>query len=202
MWAAQYLRNGPRGWISSAGLGTMGYGMPAAMGAQVACPHQRVICIAGDASILMNIQELGTLAAYGLPVKVVIVNNHWQGMVRQWQESFYGERYSASDMLKGMPDFIALARSFGVDGVKITSRDQLHGELQQALNTPAPMLIDVHVRRGENCYPMVPPGKSNAQMVGLPAHPELAMDTTRNCPACGATTAHEHLFCPQCGASL
>jgi len=202
MWAAQYLRNGPRGWISSAGLGTMGYGMPAAMGAQVACPHQRVICIAGDASILMNIQELGTLAAYGLPVKVVIVNNHWQGMVRQWQESFYGERYSASDMLNGMPDFIALARSFGVDGVKITSRDQLHGELQQALNTPAPMLIDVHVRRGENCYPMVPPGKSNAQMVGLPAHPELAMDTTRNCPACGATTAHEHLFCPQCGASL
>ena len=86
--------------------------------------------------------------------------------------------------------------------MKITSRDQLHGELQQALNTPAPMLIDVHVRRGENCYPMVPPGKSNAQMVGLPAHPELAMDTTRNCPACGATTAHEHLFCPQCGASL
>ena len=202
MWAAQYLRNGPRGWISSAGLGTMGFGMPAAMGAQVACPDQQVICIAGDASILMNIQELGTLAAYGLPVKVVIVNNHWQGMVRQWQESFYGERYSASDMLNGMPDFIALARSFGVDGVKITSRDQLHGELQQALNTPAPMLIDVHVRRGENCYPMVPPGKSNAQMVGLPAHPELAMDTTRNCPACGATTAHEHLFCPQCGASL
>ncbi len=202
MWAAQYLRNGPRGWISSAGLGTMGYGMPAAMGAQVACPDQRVICIAGDASILMNIQELGTLAAYGLPVKVVIVNNHWQGMVRQWQESFYGERYSASDMLNGMPDFIALARSFGVDGMKITSRDQLHGELQQALSSPAPMLIDVHVRRGENCYPMVPPGKSNAQMVGLPAHPELAMDTTRNCPACGATTAHEHLFCPQCGASL
>ena len=134
MWAAQYLRNGPRGWISSAGLGTMGFGMPAAMGAQVACPDQQVICIAGDASILMNIQELGTLAAYGLPVKVVIVNNHWQGMVRQWQESFYGERYSASDMLNGMPDFIALARSFGVDGVKITSRDQLHGELQQALN--------------------------------------------------------------------
>ena len=202
MWAAQYLRNGPRGWISSAGLGTMGFGMPAAMGAQVACPDQQVVCIAGDASILMNIQELGTLAAYGLPVKVVIVNNHWQGMVRQWQESFYNERYSASDMLDGMPDFIALARAFGVDGVKISSRDALHSDLERALSAPGPMLIDVHVRRGENCYPMVPPGKSNAQMVGLPAHPELAMDTTRNCSACGSITAHEHRFCPQCGASL
>lgn len=202
MWAAQYLRNGPRGWISSSGLGTMGFGMPAAIGAQMACPERQVICIAGDASILMNIQELGTLAAYGLPVKVVIVNNHWQGMVRQWQESFYDERYSASDMLNGMPDFIALARSFGVDGVKISDRESLRSDLSAALQAPGPMLIDVHVRRGENCYPMVPPGKSNAQMVGLPAHPELAMDTTRSCAACGATTAHEHRFCPSCGASL
>ena len=202
MWAAQYLRNGPRGWISSAGLGTMGFGMPAAMGAQVAMPDRQVVCIAGDASILMNIQELGTLAAYGLPVKVVIVNNHWQGMVRQWQESFYDERYSASDMLNGMPDFIALARSFGVDGVKITERESLHRDLAAALQSPTPMMIDVHVRRGENCYPMVPPGKSNAQMVGLPSHPELAMGTTRTCSSCGAITAHEHRFCPQCGASL
>ena len=202
MWAAQYLRNGPRCWISSAGLGTMGFGMPAGIGAQVACPKRQVVCIAGDASILMNIQELGTLAAYGLPVKVVIVNNHWQGMVRQWQESFYGERYSASDMLNGMPDFIALARSFGVDGVKITERDDLRASLDSALSAPCPMLIDVHVRRGENCYPMVPPGKSNAQMVGLPSHPELANDTTRTCGSCGAVTAHEHRFCPQCGASL
>ena len=169
MWAAQYLRNGPRGWISSAGLGTMGFGMPAAMGAQVACPDRQVVCIAGDASILMNIQELGTLAAYGLPVKVVIVNNHWQGMVRQWQESFYEERYSASDMLNGMPDFVALARSFGVDGVHIRERDSLKRDLDAALKAPGPMLIDIHVRRGENCYPMVPPGKSNAEMVGLPA---------------------------------
>ncbi len=183
MWAAQYLRNGPRAWISSAGLGTMGFGMPAAMGAQVACPDQQVVCIAGDASILMNIQELGTLAAYGLPVKVVIVNNHWQGMVRQWQESFYEERYSASDMLNGMPDFIALAKAFGVNGVKITERDRLQTDLAAALQSPEPMLIDVHVRRGENCYPMVPPGKSNAQMVGLPTHPELAMDTPIPCSA-------------------
>ena len=169
MWAAQYLRNGPRGWISSAGLGTMGYGMPAAMGAQVACPSRQVVCIAGDASILMNIQELGTIASYNLPVKVVIVNNQWQGMVRQWQESFYDERYSSSDMLRGMPDFIALAKAFGVNGVKITERGSLHQDLEAALNSPEPMLIDVHVRRGENCYPMVPPGKSNAEMVGLPA---------------------------------
>ena len=129
MWAAQYLRNWPRCWISSAGLGTMGFGMPAALGAQVAFPDQKVVCIAGDASILMNIQELGILAQYSLPVKVVIVNNHWQGMVRQLQESFYDERYSASDMLNGMPDFSALARAFGVDGVKITERDDLHSKL-------------------------------------------------------------------------
>ena len=90
-------------------------------------------------------------------------------MVRQWQESFYDERYSASDMLNGMPDFIALARSFGVDGVKITERDSLQGDLAAALQAPGPMLIDVHVRRGEHCYPMGPPGKSNAEMVGLPA---------------------------------
>lgn len=175
MWAAQYLRNGPRSWISSAGLGTMGFGVPAAIGAQVACPDRKVVCIAGDASVLMNIQELGTLAQYRLPVKVVIVNNHWQGMVRQWQESFYEERYSASDMLGGMPDFEALAQAFGVEGLKIVERDQLHSGLAEAFASPNPTLVDVHVRRGENCYPMVPPGCSNAQMVGLPSHPELAL---------------------------
>ena len=174
MWAAQYLRNGPRSWISSAGLGTMGFGMPAALGAQVACPDRQVVCIAGDASVLMNIQELGTLAQYGLPVKVVIVNNHWQGMVRQWQESFYEERYSASDMLGGMPDFEALAKAFGVEGMKIVERTTLNSGLAEAFASPNPTLVDVHVRRGENCYPMVPPGCSNAQMVGLPADPEPA----------------------------
>jgi acetolactate synthase-1/2/3 large subunit len=180
----------------------MGFGMPAAMGAQAAFPEQRVVCVAGDASILMNIQELGTLAQYQLPVKVVIVNNQWQGMVRQWQESFYEERYSASNMQTGMPDFVALAESFGVGGVRIDRRETLVADLRQALESPGPTLIDVRVRRGENCYPMVPPGCSNAQMVGLPSHPELAMDTTRTCGSCGAITSHDHRFCPTCGASL
>ncbi len=177
MWAAQYLRNRPRRWISSAGLGTMGFGMPAAMGVQAAFPKEQVICIAGDASILMNIQELGTIAQYQLPVKVIIINNLWQGMVRQWQESFYDERYSASDMSEGTPDFVALAKSFGVGGTLIKNRIELNSVLPKSLNDPGPMLIDVHVRRGENCYPMVPPGKSNAQMVGLPCLPDLSIET-------------------------
>ena len=202
MWAAQFLHNGPRRWISSAGLGTMGFGMPAAMGVQTAFPAEQVICVAGDASILMNIQELGTLSQYNLPVKVVVLNNGWQGMVRQWQESFYGERYSASEMTGGMPDFAALAEAFGVRGVCIEERSTLRQQLQEALDHPGPAFIDVKVRRNENCYPMVPPGASNAQMVGLPSHPELAIDTTRHCHACGSTTESAHLFCPSCGAKL
>jgi acetolactate synthase-1/2/3 large subunit len=202
MWAAQFLRNGPRRWISSAGLGTMGFGMPAAMGVQVAFPDQPVICVAGDASILMNIQELGTLSHYSLPVKVVVLNNGWQGMVRQWQESFYEERYSASEMTAGMPDFPALAHAFGVRGMAIERREDLVAGLAEALAHPGPVFVDVKVRRNENCYPMVPPGASNAQMVGLPSHPELAIDTIRQCGSCGATTASAHLFCPSCGAKL
>jgi len=202
MWAAQFLNNPPRHWISSAGLGTMGFGLPAALGVQVAHPADAVVCVAGDASILMNIQELGTLSQYGLPVKVVIINNGWQGMVRQWQESFYGERYSASEMSAGMPNFPALAEAFGVKGVLITDRSRLLDELGAALAHPGPALIDVRVRRNENCYPMVPPGASNAQMVGLPSHPELAIDTTRQCGSCGSTTVSAHLFCPTCGAKL
>ena len=166
MWAAQYLRNAPRKWISSAGLGTMGFGLPAAMGVKTALPNAEVICIAGDASVLMNIQELGTLAQYGLNIKIVIINNRWQGMVRQWQESFYDERYSSSDMSCGEPDFVKLAESFGVKGILISERKQLLNEFKSALAFDGPALINVLVRRGENCYPMVPPGKSNAQMVG------------------------------------
>ncbi|CAK6692032.1 biosynthetic-type acetolactate synthase large subunit [Synechococcus sp. CCY9201] len=202
MWAAQFLHNGPRHWISSAGLGTMGFGMPAAMGVQTAFPQAQVICVAGDASILMNIQELGTISQYDLPVKVVVINNGWQGMVRQWQESFYDERYSSSEMTGGMPDFVTLAESFGVRGVLIKEREQLHLKLREALAHPGPAFIDVRVRRNENCYPMVPPGASNAQMVGLPSHPELAIDTTRHCNACGSSTSSAHLYCPSCGAKL
>jgi len=202
MWAAQFLHNGPRHWISSAGLGTMGFGMPAAMGVQTAFPDDQVICVAGDASILMNIQELGTLAQYQLPVKVVVLNNGWQGMVRQWQESFYEERYSASEMTGGMPDFRALAEAFGVRGVQISERAQLRQQLAAALAHPGPVFIDVKVRRNENCYPMVPPGASNAQMVGLPSHPELAIATTRQCRSCGTSTESAHHFCPSCGTKL
>ena len=202
MWAAQFLHTGPRRWISSAGLGTMGFGMPAALGVQTAFPQEQVICVAGDASILMNIQELGTLSQYQLPVKVVIINNGWQGMVRQWQESFYGERYSASEMTGGMPNFEALAEAFGVKGITITERADLYAGLRQALDHPGPAFVNVVVRRGENCYPMVPPGASNAQMVGLPSHPELAIDTSRQCNACGSTTESAHHFCPSCGAKL
>ncbi len=166
MWAAQYLRNSPRKWISSAGLGTMGFGLPAAIGVKTAYPNSDVICIAGDASVLMNIQELGTLSQYGLNIKLVIINNRWQGMVRQWQESFYDERYSSSDMSCGEPDFVKLAESFGLKGYLISERKQLLDEFNSALNFDGPSLINILVRRGENCYPMVPPGKSNAQMVG------------------------------------
>ena len=166
MWAAQYLRNSPRKWISSAGLGTMGFGLPAAIGVKTALPNSEVVCIAGDASVLMNIQELGTLSQYSLNIKLVIINNRWQGMVRQWQESFYDERYSSSDMSCGEPDFVKLAESFGIKGFLISERNQLLSEFKYALDFDGPALINVLVRRGENCYPMVPPGKSNSQMVG------------------------------------
>jgi acetolactate synthase I/II/III large subunit len=202
MWAAQFLKNGPRHWISSAGLGTMGFGMPAAMGAQVALPDDQVICVAGDASVLMNIQELGTLAQYDLPVKVVIINNGWQGMVRQWQEAFYDERYSSSNMQKGMPNFQKLAEAFGVKGITVRQRDQLEGAIAEALAYNGPVLLDVYVTKNENCYPMVPPGASNAQMVGLPNHPELAAIDSLTCSSCGTKTAIHHQFCPACGAQL
>jgi acetolactate synthase I/II/III large subunit len=168
MWSAQFLKNGPRQWISSAGLGTMGFGLPAAMGAQVALPNEQVICISGDASFQMCLQELATLAQYGLKVKTVILNNGWQGMVRQWQESFFGERYSSSNMTVGMPDFVMLAEAFGVKGMLVKEPSEMAGAIAQMLAFDGPVLLNVQVRRNENCYPMIPPGKSNAEMVGLP----------------------------------
>lgn len=203
MWAAQFLKNGPRRWISSAGLGTMGYGMPAAMGVKVALPDEEVICVAGDASILMNIQELGTLAQYGISVKTVIINNGWQGMVRQWQEAFYQERYSASNMEMGMPDFVLLANAFGVKGILVESPDQLAGAIAEMLAHPGPVLMDVRVARDENCYPMVAPGKSNAQMIGLPQlHHSSTTAELIYCPNCGTKTVTTNKFCPECGTKL
>lgn len=203
MWAAQFLKNGPRRWISSAGLGTMGFGMPAAMGAKVALPDQDVICISGDASFQMNLQELGTLAQYGINVKTVIINNGWQGMVRQWQQAFYEERYSSSNMQPSMPNFVKLADAFGIRGMVVESRDQLQDTIAAMLAHDGPVLVDVHVKRDENCYPMVAPGKSNAQMVGLPNPPAadpLAGPIT--CVSCGAENAPNNKFCPECGTKL
>jgi|TARA_B100000780_G_scaffold5472_1_gene4346 acetolactate synthase-1/2/3 large subunit len=167
MWSAQFLKCGVRKWSSSAGLGTMGYGIPAAIGNQVAFPKDTVICITGDASIQMNIQELGTIAQYQLPVKIILLNNNWQGMVRQWQQSFYGERYSHSSMNEGMPNFVQLANAYGINAKQISSPDNLKEQLQEVLDTPGPCLVDCQIIKDENCYPMVAPGKSNAQMIGI-----------------------------------
>ncbi|MBD2480955.1 biosynthetic-type acetolactate synthase large subunit [Planktothrix sp. FACHB-1365] len=202
MWAAQFLKNGPRQWISSAGLGTMGYGMPAAMGAKTALPNEEVICVAGDASIQMNIQELGTLGQYGINVKTVIVNNGWQGMVRQWQETFYGERYSSSNMQPGMPDFVMLAQAYGVKGIKVTRREELKEAIAEMLAYDGPVLMDVQVKRDENCYPMVAPGKSNAQMIGLPERTKLETIELVYCSNCGAKNVASNHFCPECGTKL
>ena len=168
MWAAQFLKNGPRRWISSAGLGTMGFGLPAAMGVKVAVPDEEVICISGDASFQMNPQELGTLVQFGINVKTIIINNGWQGMVRQWQQSFFGERYSSSNMELGMPDFEMLAKAYGVKGMVVSDRAELKDAIAEMLAYDGPVLIDARVKKDENCYPMIAPGKSNAQMLGLP----------------------------------
>lgn len=203
MWAAQFLKNGPRQWISSAGLGTMGFGMPAAMGVQVALPNAQVICVSGDASFQMNLQELGTLAQYGINVKTVILNNGWQGMVRQWQQAFYGERYSSSNMEPSMPDFVMLAQAYGIKGMVVTERDQLDAAIAEMLTHDGPVLMDVHVKRDENCYPMVAPGKSNAQMIGLPDRPKLEQTIELlHCTNCGAKNASTNNFCPDCGTKL
>ncbi len=167
MWAAQFIRTSQRRWITSAGLGTMGYGLPAAIGAQIAHPDSQVICISGDASFQMNMQELGTVAQYGLPIKIMIINNRWQGMVRQWQQAFYGERYSHSNMEKGAPNFIQLAEAFGIKGILIKNRAELSESIQMIMEYDGPIVVDFQVIPDANCYPMVAPGKSNAQMIGV-----------------------------------
>ncbi len=202
MWAAQFLKAGPRRWISSAGLGTMGFGVPAAMGAKVAYPDRQVICISGDASFQMNLQELGTLAQYGINVKTVIINNGWQGMVRQWQQAFYGERYSCSNMEVGMPDIEFLAKAYGIKGMVIQHHDELKDAIAEMLAHDCPVVVNAHVTRDENCYPMVAPGKSNAQMVGLRRQPQKASVEPIYCSNCGAKNQANNNFCPECGTKL
>lgn len=167
MWAAQYLdHQNPRQFISSGGLGTMGFGFPAAMGVQVANPDKQVVTITGDGSIQMNIQELSTVANYNLPVKVIILNNRYLGMVRQWQELFYCNRYSSVDLEGKQPDFVKVAEAYDVMGLRATTPKELPGVLEKAFAHNGPVFVDVVVNREENCFPMVPAGGVLNKMIG------------------------------------
>jgi acetolactate synthase-1/2/3 large subunit len=166
MWAAQrfpFMR--PRQWLNSGGLGTMGFGLPAAIGAKVACPDQDVVCLAGDGSLVMNVQELATCVAHDIPVKIFLMNNGVYGMVRQWQELFWERRYSSIDM-GGTPDWVKLADAFGATGMRVTHKDEVKDAFKTALSTDGPVLVDVVVTREENCYPMIPAGQAARDMVG------------------------------------
>jgi acetolactate synthase-1/2/3 large subunit len=167
MWSAQLINCQPKKWISSSGLGTMGFGLPAAIGAKVANPNQDVVCISGDSSFQMSIQELGTISQYDLGITIVIVNNGWQGMVRQWQESFYGNRFSNSYMKNGMPNFSAVANAYSIKGYPVETINELKDILINKKLPNQPILLDINVVENENCYPMVAPGRSNSQMLGL-----------------------------------
>jgi acetolactate synthase I/II/III large subunit len=166
MWAAQYYHFAkPRRWINSGGLGTMGFGLPAALGAAVGCPDQTVVCIAGDGSVQMNIQELATCAEDKIPIKVFIMNNGYLGMVRQWQELFWDKRYSHVDM-GSYPDFVKLADAYGATGLRLTDKTTLVDDMRQAIAIDGPVLADVRVTREENTYPMIAPGQPARDMVG------------------------------------
>ncbi len=165
MWAAQFYRyTKPRTFLSSGGLGTMGYGFPAAIGAQLAFPDRLVIDIAGDGSIQMNIQELATAVSYQIPVKVVILNNGYLGMVRQWQELFYNKNYCAT-CLHTNPDFVALARAYGAEGFLVERPEEVEPTLRQAFAHPGPVFVDVRVEPEENVAPMVPAGAALSEML-------------------------------------
>ncbi|MBA2428281.1 MAG: biosynthetic-type acetolactate synthase large subunit [Thermoleophilaceae bacterium] len=166
MWTAQYYPfSAPRRWINSGGLGTMGFGLPAALGAQVANPEATVVCVAGDGSLPMNVQELATCVMEDIPVKVFLMNNFYLGMVRQWQELFWGRRYSAVDMGTS-PDWVKLADAFGATGLRATEKSTLLDTMRQAIETPGPVVLDVHVSKEENVYPMIPAGAAARDMVG------------------------------------
>jgi len=177
MWSCQYLKiREPRTWASSGGLGTMGFGLPAAIGAQLGRPDHLVIDIAGDGSIQMNSQELATAAINKLPVKVVILNNGYLGMVRQWQELFYESRYSSSTLPQDCPDFVKLAEAYGAFGVRATTPAELDAALIAAFEFDGPAIVDVRVEREENVFPMVAPGGSIDEMLGgIPGGPVSEM---------------------------
>jgi acetolactate synthase-1/2/3 large subunit len=166
MWTAQYYDfPEPRRWINSGGLGTMGFGLPAAMGAKVGLPEMDVVCVAGDGSVQMNMQELATCAQEGIDIKVFIMNNGYLGMVRQWQELFWDRRYSQVDMGQ-FPDFVKLADAYGATGLRLTDKATLVEDMKEAMNTPGPVLVDVRVTAEENVYPMIAPGQAARDMVG------------------------------------
>jgi acetolactate synthase I/II/III large subunit len=177
MWAAQYFGfEEPHRWMTSGGLGTMGYGLPAAMGVQVAHPESLVIDIAGEASFLMNIQELSTLSQHKLPVKAFIVNNQWMGMVRQWQELNHGGRYSES-YSDSLPDFVKVADAFGGVGLVAETVDDLDDVIDEMINTDRFVLADIRVKKDENCFPMIPSGAAHNEML-LGPNDEAAKSTS------------------------
>jgi acetolactate synthase I/II/III large subunit len=166
MWAAQYYGfDKPRHWINSGGLGTMGFGLPAAIGAKVACPEETVVCLAGDGSLAMTCQELATCVTEEIPVKVFLMNNGYMGMVRQWQELFWDRRYSSVEMGPS-PDWVKLAEAFGATGMRCEDAADVEETMVKALETDGPVLLDVRVSKEENCFPMIPAGAAARDMVG------------------------------------
>jgi acetolactate synthase-1/2/3 large subunit len=165
MWAAQYFHfEEPNRWMTSGGLGTMGYGLPAAIGVQLAHPKALVIDIAGEASILMNIQEMSTALQYRLPVKIFILNNEYMGMVRQWQELLHGGRYSSS-YSEALPDFVKLAEAYGSHGIRCSDPAKLDDAIMEMIETPRAVIFDCVVAKEENCFPMIPSGKAHNEMI-------------------------------------
>jgi acetolactate synthase-1/2/3 large subunit len=166
MWAAQYFHfDRPNRWINSGGLGTMGFGLPAAIGAKVARPDDLVICVSGDGSLPMNSHELATCVTERIPVKVFLMNNGYLGMVRQWQELFWDGRYSAVDMGTS-PDWVKLAEAYGATGLRVSDKREVKDAMRAAIEADGPVVLDVRVTREENCYPMIPAGQAARDMVG------------------------------------
>ena len=165
MWAAQHYKfNKPNRWMTSGGLGTMGYGLPAAVGVQIAHPKKLVVDIAGEASVLMTMQEMSTAIQYNLPIKIFILNNQYMGMVRQWQELLHEKNYSES-YSEALPDFMKMAEAYGCKGIKAETPDELDEKIQEMLDFDGPVIFDCHVDPNENCFPMIPSGKPHNQMI-------------------------------------